>query len=537
MLSEKCHSKPFLSKTFTLLSPSLFLPFITMILFLGCKTERENPPNILLIMADDMGFSDLGCYGGEISTPNIDRLAEEGLRFTQFYNAARCCPTRAALLTGLYPHQTGMGAMVTGNPDNPKGPYQGYLNNNCVTLAEVLKSVGYRTYMSGKWHVGEFQPHWPTSRGFDKYYGLISGAMNYFDIKKSKRKGLERVFVKDGKRFSPPNEGFYATDAFTDEALKFLDDHSNDSSFFLYLAYNAPHWPLHALPEDIEKYKGKYKEGWSALRDQRWNRQIRLGIVDSTWGISPQDPEAVDWAEVENKERMDLKMAIYAAQIDRMDANIGRIINKLEEMETLDNTLIMFLSDNGACAEEGPLGFEALGGWDGELGTKDSYASYGRSWSNASNTPFRLHKKWVHEGGIATPFIVRYPKLIESNSIAHNVGHVIDIMPTICELSGAEYPVKYEDNDIIPLVGTSFIPTLSDSNKKIQRKLFWEHLRNRAVRKGNWKLVSIADGEWELYNLKEDRVEMKNLINKYPEKVNELILEYNAWLSRVGVKL
>jgi arylsulfatase len=487
-------------------------------------------------MADDMGYSDLGCYGSEISTPNIDRLASEGMRFTQFYNAARCCPTRAALLTGLYPHQTGMGGMITRNPDNPEGPYQGYLNNNCVTLAEVLKSTGYDTYMSGKWHVGELEPHWPINRGFDKYYGLISGAMNYFDISKSKRKGLERVFVKDGEPFIPPNEGFYATDAFTDEALKFLDDHKNKNPFFLYLAYNAPHWPLHALPEDIEKYIGKYKDGWLPLREKRWKRQIELGIIDSAWGMSPQDPEAIDWSNVENKDRMDMKMAIYAAQIDRMDANIGRIIKKLEEMEILDNTLIMFLSDNGACAEEGPLGYEALGGWDGELGTKDSYASYGRSWSNASNTPFRLHKKWVHEGGIATPFVVRYPKIIASNQITDQVGHVIDLMATILDLSNAEYPESINQIQIKPLEGKSLLPILKGEKRIGHETLFWEHLGNKAIRMGDWKLVSVADGKWELYNFREDRTELNDLSDDYPQIKTELISKYNKWSKRIGVK-
>ncbi|MDX1700000.1 MAG: sulfatase-like hydrolase/transferase, partial [Melioribacteraceae bacterium] len=288
--------------------------------------------------------------------------------------------------------------------------------------------------------------------------------------------------------------------------------------------------------DDIEKYKGKYREGWSVLRDQRWQRQIRLGIVDSIWGISPQDPEAADWTDVENKDRMDLKMAIYAAQIDRMDANIGRVIKKLKNMEVLDNTLIMFLSDNGACAEEGPLGFEALGGWDGELGTKDSYASYGRSWSNASNTPFRLHKKWVHEGGIATPFIVRYPKIVKSQQTTYQVGHVIDIMATIVDLSGAEYPTHFNQSPILPIEGKSLNPILEGEIRDTNSTLFWEHLGNRAVRSGDWKLVSVADGRWELYNIKEDRTELNDMTDEYSQIKSELIKKYNSWAQRVGVK-
>ncbi len=480
---------------------------------LGCTNEAHRRPNILLIMADDMGFSDLGCYGSEISTPNIDRLAKEGMRFTQFYNGARCCPTRASLLTGLYAHQTGMGGMVTRVPKE-EGPYQGYLNNNCVTLAELLKTAGYSTYMSGKWHVGELEPYWPVNRGFDKYYGLISGAMNYFDISKSKQEGLKRVFVKNGNLYDPPKEGFYSTDAFTDEALTILSDHKNENPFFMYLAYNAPHWPLHAYPEDIKKYRGMYKKGWTELRKERYQRQVEMGIINPEWKLSPQDPEAMNWEDVEDKERMDLKMAIYAAQIERMDANIGRVLKQLEDMNELDNTMIIFLSDNGACAETGPLGFDGKGGWDGELGTKDSYSSYGRSWSNASNTPFRLHKQWVHEGGISTPFIVRYPGVINANQLSNQVGHIIDIMPTLLHFAGAKYPSNYNGNEIHPQEGKSLSPILKGEKMEARETLFWEHQKNKAVRKGDWKLVSVADGEWELYDLKADRTEINNLASE-----------------------
>jgi arylsulfatase A-like enzyme len=361
--------------------------------------------------------------------------------------------------------------------------------------------------------------------------------MNYFDISKSKKKGLKRVFVKDGEEYIPPSEGFYATDAFTDEALNYIRQNDNDKTFFMYLAYTAPHWPLHALPEDIEKYKGKYKKGWAELRKERWERQKKLGIVDSTWDLSPQDPDAMDWEDVEDMERMDLKMAIYAAQIERMDFNIGKVINKLTEMGELDNTLIMFLSDNGACAEEGPLGFEALGGWDGDLGTKDSYASYGRSWSNASNTPFRLHKQWVHEGGISTPFIVRYPKLIGSNKITNQVGHVMDIMATITDLTNSTYPKEYNGNTILSLEGKSLLPILKGEVREPHESICWEHQKNKAILKGNWKLVSVADGEWELYNIKKDRTELNNLVNEYQDLVNDLENEFNVWAKKNEVKL
>lgn len=498
------------------------------------NVQNVKRPNILLIMADDMGFSDIGSYGGEISTPNIDRLAMEGIRFTQFYNAARCCPTRASLLTGLYSHQVGMGGMVTRNKNVKPGPYQGYLSNNCVTLAEVLRTAGYKTYMSGKWHVGEFEPQWPHNRGFDKYYGLVSGAMNYFNIKKDKEEGIKRVFIKDNQPYDPPAEGFYATDAFTNEALKFLDGHNYQEPFFLYLAYTAPHWPLHALPEDISKYKGKYLSGWNKLREERWKRQIELGIIDSSWELSPPDPEAMKWEDVPDKERMDLKMAIYAAQIERMDTNIGKVIEKLKSMNQLENTFIIFLSDNGACAEEGPLGFDGQGGWNGELGTEDSFSSYGRSWSNASNTPFRLHKQWVHEGGISTPFIVRYPEMIKKGTMTNQVGHVIDIMPTLIEIAKADYPSKFNGNNIMPLEGKSLIPILKGNTRQPHEKLCWEHLKNKAIRKGDWKLVSVSDGEWELYNMKNDRTEIHNLAFTEPSIVKKLVEDYTSWADKVG---
>jgi len=498
--------------------------------------DKSKTPNVLLIMADDMGFSDLGCYGSEISTPNIDSLAREGLRFTQFYNSARCCPTRASLLTGLYPHQVGMGDMVTDVPIE-KGPYQGYLNNNCVTIAEVLKSAGYKTYMSGKWHVGEFPETWPDKRGFDKYYGLISGAMNYFDISKTKREGLKRVFVKHNELYDPPKEGFYSTDAFTDEALNYLKGHNYKNPFFLYLAYNAPHWPLQAHREYIDKYVGKYMDGWSELRKKRFKKQRSLGIINDQWNLSPQDHEAMNWNEVDDKERMDLKMAIYAAQIEIMDKNIGRVINYLKSINQLDNTLIMFLSDNGACAEKGALGFDGLGGWDGKLGTGDSYSSYGRSWSNASNTPFRLHKKWVHEGGISTPFIARYPKQIKANQITDQVAHIIDLMVTVTEFAGAKYPTSYNNKAIKPVEGKSLLPIFKGEKREPHDALYWEHVKNKAIRKGDWKLVSVADGKWELYNMKTDRTETRNLVEKYSDIVEELSADYKLWSEKVGVKL
>jgi arylsulfatase len=490
-------------------------------------------------MADDMGFSDLGCYGSEIHTPNLDRLAEGGLRFTQFYNAARCCPTRASLLTGLYPHQAGVGSMTAGvqGDVNPPGPYQGYLNDKCVTIAEVLKKAGYTTLMSGKWHVGEERPHWPVDRGFDRYYGLISGAANYFDITKGKREGVRRRFAVDDKPHVPPTKGFYITDAFTENAVRFLDQYGREEKpFFLYVAYTAPHWPLHALPEDIAKYKGKYRRGWDALRKERYARMIKMGIIDPKWPLTPRDEGAVPWEGVEDKELMDLKMAVYAAQIDRMDQGIGRIMAKLRELGKEQNTLVLFLSDNGGCHETGPLGFDRRNNGLPPGGV-DSYMSYGQSWANASNTPFRLFKKYTHEGGISTPLIAYWPAVIkEKGKLTNQVGHIIDIMATCVDVAGAQYAKTFNGNEIIPAEGKSLLPIFQGKTRRPHEYLFWEHQTHEAVRYGKWKLVAEKRTKWELYDLEQDRSEMNNLIDKYPQLARRLRLKYEQWAQSVGVR-
>lgn len=494
-------------------------------------------PNIVLIMADDMGYSDLGCYGSEIRTPNLDRLASGGIRFSQFYNAARCCPTRASLLTGLYPHQAGVGRMINFEGE---GPYQGYLNDECVTIAEALKSGGYATYMSGKWHVGEERPHWPVDRGFDRHYGLISGGMNYFDIRKGKRPGVTRQFARDGEEYMPPSEGFYATDAYTDFAVDCIDQHADpEQPFFLYLAYTAPHWPLHALPEDIARYRGKYMEGWPALRKQRYQRLLEMGLIKDDWALSEQDDAAADWDSLdeETKHRMDHKMAIYAAQIDRMDQGIGRVMEALKAKGYDDDTLVMFLSDNGASHESGALGQNFRPDLDGELGSVDSYQSYGLSWSNASNTPFRKHKSWVHEGGISTPLIVHWPERITSpGRITPQPGHIIDLMATCCDVAGVDYPEQFQGHPVKPLEGQSLVPIFRGEEREQHDLLFWEHFGNRAVRCGNWKLVEDAKaGRWELYDMEKDRTELHDLSDEKPDLVSELKAKYVAWAERVGV--
>jgi arylsulfatase len=509
---------------------------MVLILFLAaalgsCQGTQEGStprrPNIVLILADDMGFSDLGCYGSEIETPNLDRLAAGGLRFTEFYNCSRCCPTRASLLTGLYPHQTGMGDMTEDPGKTPA--YQGYLNNRCVTIAEVLRAAGYRTGMVGKWHVGEQRPHWPVDRGFDRFYGLISGASHYFTPSKV-RTDAPCTWAIDGSPYAPPEDGFYATDAFTERALNFLDSPTPaPAPFFLYLAYTAPHWPLHARPEEIAKYRGRYRKGWDQLREERHRKMIEMGLVRPEWPLTPRDPAAPEWAQVDPDER-DLRMAVYAAQIDRMDQGIGRIVEKLRRTGELSNTLILFLSDNGGAAEE--VHRSDAGS---TIGTKESYESYGLPWANASNTPFRLFKHWVHEGGIATPLIVSWPDVIRRPGITSEVGHVIDLMATAVDVAGASYPRRYQDHEIQPMEGKSLAPIFRTGSRPDPGPVFWEHEGNRAVRQGKWKLVGRHRGPWELYDMEKDRTELTNLSDREPGKVSELTALYQRWSERCGV--
>jgi arylsulfatase len=466
-----------------------------------------------------MGFSDIGCYGSEIDTPNLNRLASQGVRFTHFRNTARCCPSRTALLTGLYPHQAGVGLMVE---DRGRPGYRGYLNDRCATLAEVLRPAGYRTLMSGKWHVGENRPHWPTDRGFEKYFGLISGACNYFRLDEG------RQMAVDDKPWTPPTDGsFYMTDAIADHAVDYLDRYGRSPQpFLLYTAFTAPHYPLHARPEDIAKYEGKYMKGWDALRKERHQRMIDMGIVDKRWPLTPRDSEAPAWETVADKKAWDRRMAVYAAQIDRLDYGIGRILGKLREIGAEDNTLVLFLADNGGCAEVVDQGKPGV-----PPGLPDSFLSYGMPWANASNTPFRLYKRWVHEGGVASPFIARWPSVIkQKNTLTHETGHMIDIMPTVVDISGAKYPGA----PIQPMEGKSLLPVFQ--GKSIgDRKLYWEHMGNRAALEGKWKLVSRDPGGWELYDLEADRTELNDLAASMPAKAEQLLGDYNAWAQRCGV--
>ena len=506
----------------------------------GCTSNElsPKPPNIVVIMADDLGYSDVGSYGGEIQTPYIDLLAARGIRFTQFYNAGRCCPTRASLLTGLYPHQAGMGGMVSTVDSEPMvGAYQGYLNNQSVTMAEVLRLENYRTYMSGKWHVGEKQEHWPLKRGFDRYFGLISGASSYYELIKDQPR--IRQIVLDDEHWEPPETGFYMTDAITSYATRFIRDHVAEYRrrvpFFLYVPYTAPHWPLHALPNDIERYRGVYDKGWDSLRTERFERIKNLGLIDRYAEIPPRSPSIPSWDMVENKETWARRMEVYAAMVDRMDQGIGRIIKALDETKSLRNTVILFLSDNGASPED--VINRGLHDSTKVSGSRGTYDAYREPWASVSNVPFRYYKAWAHEGGIATPLIAFWPNgITQTGRIEHQPGHVVDLMATIIELSGGHYPSVYNNETIIPLAGKSLVPLFKGEKREGHQSLFWEHLGRRAMRKGDWKIVTNKDNDdWELYNLDGDRNELVDLSNTYPKMLNQMKSEWEVWADSVGV--
>jgi arylsulfatase len=524
--------RQFMSTSFAAVSAAALCP--SQNAFGAAAPEGGAKPNIVVIMADDLGFSDIGCYGSEIQTPNLDRLAGEGIRFTQAYNVARCCPSRAALLTGLYPHQAGMGDMTGGGAkERPEGPYQGYLNHNCVTMAELLHGAGYSTYMSGKWHVGEKAEHWPRKRGFDRYFGLISGASSYFEI--LQQESPRRVMVRDDDPYTPEGDHFYMTDAFTDNAVQFLTEHDASKPFLLYLAYTAPHWPLHALEEDIAKYRGKYGMGWDKLREERYARMVKEGIIDPKWTLSPRDSEVPAWDGVEDKEDWDLRMAVYAAMIDRMDQGVGRVLDTLKQQGMEDNTLVLFLADNGGCHED--CNKPKLHKPGAQPGTRESYTAYKRPWANASNTPFRMFKHWCHEGGIATPLIARWPSRIkEHGALTNQVAHITDIMATCADISGAHYPESSAGEKIAPLVGKSLAPVFDGKTREPRSPLFWEHEGNRAMRENQWKLVATAAGDWELYDLEADRTELTNLAQAQPDRAKAMLGAWNGWADEIGVK-
>lgn len=515
-----------------------------MLLLVSCITSKqeiqtkEEKPNIILIMADDMGFSDLGFMGSGIETPNIDKLANNGMVFNQFYNAGRCCPSRASLLTGLYAHNADLGWMTASDFGRPG--YRGAISKNSVSIAQVLKSADYANYMTGKWHVtydknmedGADNSNWPIQRGFDKYYGVLSGGGGYYD---------PNTLTKDNERLIP-SEDFYLTEAINNTTIELLENHfesKKEMPFFFYVAHYAPHRPLHALEKDIQKYKGKFSKGWDYFREQRYKKMEENGLSNG-WVLSqrPNDIPAWDGLSPKEKAMWETRMEVYAAQIDRMDQGIGRIIDLLKQKNELDNTIILFLSDNGGNAEPEGKDFDVDSITD--VGGKAFNQSYRKNWANMSNTPFRLYKSSNHEGGISTPLIVHWPKKIQKASISKQQGHLIDFMPTFMELAGASYPESFNGNEIKPYQGKSLVAAFEGKTTK-REPLFFEHEADRAIIDGNWKLVATKGnaptykGKWELYDLLVDRSEENNLIEKHLEIASELEHKWKEWAKENNV--
>ena len=509
------------------------------------SASARRPPNIIVVLADDMGYSDLGCFGGEIATPNIDRLAAGGIRFNHFYNAARCSPTRASLMTGLYSHQVGIGRLVYRN-DGPG--YLGYLADGCVTVAEMLKETGYQTFMSGKWHIGNDKGAWPTDRGFDRFYGIHEHVDSYFRVLPCCPVWMDEEIVIEGtddpNDLPPSDLEWYTTDVFVDQALRFVDEalQHPEKPFFLYLAHNAPHFPLEAPESNIDKYRGKYMDGWDLLRQEKHRRMIELGILAPSTRLSPSAAPPWDELSERDKHELDFRRAIYAAQIDRMDDNMGRLMDHLEATGTMEDTLILFISDNGSSAEVGMFGMN----W-GEY-TIENYAdwrtvsgwsvSQGEAWANASNAPFRLYKKWVHEGGIATPLIAHWPAGITAPGIIDpHVGHVIDVLPTCMEIASGTYPAFRHGRTIPPLEGKSLASAFEGRVPEGHDFLFWDHEKHAAVRAEQWKLVTVdaSQNSWDLHNLTSDPTELDNLAGAEPERVSHLIEKWTEWAKRINV--
>ncbi len=547
-------------------------------------TAKENTrPNIILIMSDDMGYSDIGCYGGVIRTPNLDRLAQEGVKYTQFYNMGRSCPTRACLLTGLYPHQAGIGHMMN---DRGQDGYRGDLNRNCVTLGEVMRSAGYATFVSGKWHVTKHvkpegpKDNWPLQRGFDRFYGIIHGGSSYYDPYTLTRDN-EFITPLTDPEYKP--ERYYFTDAITDNAIRFIDDMKDENRpYFLYMAYTAAHWPMQAFEEDIAEYDGVFDKGWDAIRQEKHDRMVSMGLMDPNWdpGVTSDD-KITPWDKLspEDQRWEAHRMAVYAAMVTRMDKNIGKLIDYLKKSGTLDNTVIFFLEDNGGCAEDflsqGKIRMtnfpdgtsvepmtddefvpqmipyknrEGKEIWQGKglmMGADTTWGSYGKAWANVSNYPFRMYKHWVHEGGISTPMIVHWGNGIKkAGQVRTQPAHLIDIMATCVELAEAPYPTRYNGYEIKPMEGVSLVPTFNSDKPLDREAIYFEHEGNRAVRMGKWKLVSRAPygnwipdpaGKWELYDMEADRTEMHDLSAQYPELVEKMSAMFEAYAKRANV--
>ncbi len=502
------------------------------------STNRR--PNFLVILADDLGWSDLGCCGGEIPTPHLDGLAADGLRLTGFCNNGLCLPTRASLLTGLYPDQAA----------DQRG---GLRETGCVTIAEVLRQAGYATFMSGKWHNGREPWQLPWNRGFERHYGLLCGSSNYFNpglpragqaAPAHKRPGDTRPWGIDGEivhPYTPDDPDFYATDAFTDAAVRFLADHRDDRRpFFGYLAYTAPHFPIQARADDIARHQGRYLAGWDHLRAERFERLAAAGLSDDSWRLSAWDHRVQAWSEIGDGAAWDRKMAVYAAMVESLDRGVGRVLDALAALGRADDTLVLFLSDNGGCAQH----LEATPGV--APGPVDSYATVDAPWANLSNTPFRLYKTFLHEGGIATPLVVRWPgRIAAPGGVSPAGGHVVDLLPTLLDAAGASYPERFGGEPVRPPEGRSLLPVLAGAAPDLEREMFWDLGGCRAVRRGGWKLVTqgparrhfgvdVEPGreDWELFDLATDRSELRDLARVRPELVRELAADWDRWHDR-----
>lgn len=521
---------------------------------------KDTRPNIIIILADDLGFSDIGCYGGEINTPNLNYLAANGVHFTNFYNTSRCCPSRASLLTGMYNHNAGIGEMTE---DRHLPGYRGHLTDSVVTIAELLKQAGYHTAMSGKWHVSntveqstkEEQMKWlnhktehplfspieqyPVNRGFEKYFGNIWGVVDYFD---------PFSLVSGTKAITTVPEKYYHTDAINDTAVKYINELSKeDKPFFLYVAETAPHWPLMAPENEIKKYISTYTIGWDAIREARYKKMISLGIIDPTKAkLSARWNDSLQWQNNPDKDWDARAMAVHAAMVDRMDQGIGRIINALKQTNQLNNTIIIFLSDNGASAEVaanyGP-GFDRPSQTrDGEEihyavkkdvmpGPETTYSSIGPRWANVANTPYQYWKAESYEGGIHTPFIAFWPNglKLKNGSTNNHVCHVMDIMPTLLDVAKTSYPKQYNEHTLLPMQGISFLDVLENRKTSDHRMLCNEHYGAKYIRYDDWKLVARNNEDWHLYHITDDETELNDLAKANPDKVKYLDSMWKDW--------
>jgi arylsulfatase len=519
-------------------------------------------PNIIFILADDMGFSDIGCFGSEIATPNLDKLANRGMRIAQFYNNPRCCPSRASIMTGLYSQQAHMGNMVVDHGRYPFPEYDGILASNTLTIAEGLKSAGYNTAAVGKWHLApeteEGKRSWPLQRGFDRFWGMIAGASVYWE---------SRHLMSGNDPLPAPPKEQYLTDLWADHAATFVTDLAQDKKpFFLYTAFNAPHWPIQAPEEDIQKYASRYAGGWDSLREERHKKQLAMGIVSDKWKLTPRDPRVPAWDKADDKEWEIRRMAVYAAMIDRLDQGIGRILQAVDKAGIAENTLIIFMSDNGGNSEEiargrremagnnpeggnnhpftadhegpGPceIGMACAGNIPGVMpGIESGFQSIGIPWGNCTNTPFRLYKHYAHEGGVSTPFIACWPAVIKpSTKPVNSVGHETDLMPTFLELAGVTYPKEVAAGPIPSLVGESLVPVFQGKSRS-RGPIYWEHEGNKAVREGRWKLVSKFPDQWELFDMEADRTELHDLSSVQPQRARKMAAMWDGWATSIGV--